>query len=127
MKSKIDNTIEFKPKDINTNESGSNSSIKNIDQNTNCKVIPYSKHKKIKHVKQKVNNQVSKLDNFEKHHPLFKKYKPIIIIFVILLVISFISMINRSSLNNTYGFIENLNKHISYSFADMHNNLNTFG
>lgn len=123
MKSKADNTIEFKPKESDQTNSKNDSLLKDI--NSTCKVIPYSKHKKIKHIKSKVNNKV---DKFEKHHPLLKKYKPIIILFIIILIISIISSFNTSTLNNTYGSNINLiNSKISYLTNFQTNNLNTFG
>ncbi len=125
MKSKADNTIEFKPKESDQTNSKNDSLLKDINSNSACKVIPYSKHKKIKHIKSKVNNKVGK---FEKQHLLLKKYKPIIILFIIILIISIISSFNTSTLNNTYGSNINLNNSkISYLTNLQTNDLNTFG
>lgn len=128
MKSKTDNTIEFKPKESTCDKSKKDSLLKDINSNSECKVIPYSKHKKIKHIKSKVNHQVGKFDKFEKQHPLLKKYKPIIILFIIILIISIISLFNTSTLNNTYGSNINLNNSKIFYFTNLHtNDLTTFG
>lgn len=125
MKSKVDNTIEFKPKENNCDKSKKDSLLKDINSNSTCKVIPYSKHKKIKHIKSKVNNKVGE---FEKQHPLLRKYKPIVILFIIILIISIISSFNNSTLKNTYGYNINLNNSkISYLTNLYNNDLNTFG
>ena len=125
MKNKIDNTIEFKPKENDFNNSKKDSFIKNQNNNSTCKVIPYSKQKKIKHIKSKINTKVGK---FEKQHPILIKYKPIIILFIIILIISIISSLNTNSLKNTYGFNSNLNTlNPSYFNQLCSTNLNTFG
>lgn len=125
MKSKVNNTIEFKPKENNCDKSRKDSLLKDINSNSTCKVIPYSKHKKINHIKSNVNNQVGK---FEKQHPKLKKYKPIIILCIIILIISIISSFNNITLNNTYGYNISLNNSKIFYLTNLQtNNLNTFG
>ncbi|WP_042273538.1 hypothetical protein [Faecalimicrobium dakarense] len=101
MKSKTNNTIEFKPKDSSGYDSNRKYPLNNKNLGNSAKVIPYSKRKKKSKLKSlKINKQV---DKFEGLHPFLKKYKPIIILFIIILFISFISFINKNVLNNSYG------------------------
>lgn len=104
MKSKLNNTIEFKPKDSSEYNSNNKYPLNNKNLESSSKVIPYSKHRRKGKLKSfKINKQVDKFNKFEKTHPFFQKYKPIIILFIIMLIISFITSINNKALNNSYG------------------------
>lgn len=112
MKSKTNNTIEFKPKDSSGYDFNKKHPLNNKNLGDSAKVIPYSKRKKKNKLKSlKINKQV---DKFENLHPFFKKYKPIVILFIVMLFISFISFINKKALNNSYGHD---NKHYFSNFA----------
>lgn len=112
MKSKTNNTIEFKPKGSSEYDFNKKYPLNNKNLGNSSKVIPYSKRKKKGRLKSlKINKQV---DKFERSNPFFKKYKPIIILFIVMLLISFISFINKKYLSNSYGYN---NKYHSLNFV----------
>lgn len=116
MKSKANNTIEFKPRDNSGYDFNKKYPLNNKNLSNSSKVIPYSKRKKRDKLKSlKISKEVYK---FEKSHPFFKKYKPIIILFIVVLFISFISFINNKSLNNSYGDID------EYFFSGLETDIN---
>ncbi|MEG2788944.1 MAG: hypothetical protein RR942_14115 [Romboutsia sp.] len=109
MKKKVDNTIEFKKKDHTECTSDRKYPLNDKNLSDSSKVITYSKHRKKNKLKifkidKQIDKQINKFNKFEDTHPFFKKNKPIIILFILVLIISFMSSINNRALKNSYGY-----------------------